>query len=186
MATTTDQAEKLEGERGKSKEPAIAVHHAATEQHAAGDAQHRTDGDDDDDEFQIMRGDGSGRESQRLQRRDLLALRGHQATERHVEQKCGNAEEDVRDRRRHDLLLRQLVGEEAMRGLVAARDRADGAVRLEQAIQLLDHLLRARAGRQLDHGIVERTLHGEGRLRRRAVHPQDGVVAVVRDHAGPA
>ena len=67
-----------------------------------------------------------------------------------------------------------------MRELQRARDRAEPAVRLQEAIEAGDHLLGRRARRERERDVVEAALHVEGGGERCAVHPEHAEALVVR------
>ena len=117
--------------------------------------------------------------AQRLQRRDLFALCGHQPPEDDVQEERRHAEEDGRNRRRHDALLLDLVVEETVRGLLAASVGAEPAPGLQQPIESVDHgRLRGAWGERQDH-VVEGAFHVEGCLQGGLADPDDGEAAVV-------
>ena len=122
-----------------------------------------------------------GREAQCFQGGDLFALGGHQPSKHDIQEECRHPEEDDGDGDRHDLLLIEFILEEAVRRLIPAGDGADRTIRLEQPVEFIDHLLRVDAGNERHDGVVEGAFHIEGRLRRAAVDPENGVEPVVRD-----
>ena len=122
-----------------------------------------------------------GRKSKRLQGGDLFALRRHQPAERHIEQKCRDAEENEGNRRRHHLLLVEFVLQKPVGRLIATFDSANRTVRLKQAIELGDHRLRVGARGKRNDGIVERAFQVECSFRSAPVDPQHGEETVVGD-----
>ena len=76
--------------------------------------------------------------SERLQKADLGALRARQAAQHGVQQEGGDAEKDAGDECGRDAVLRDLVGDEAMRNLVISPIRAEAAVPGQQEIEPLD------------------------------------------------
>ena len=172
---------QLEHQRRQAKEAVIACHHRLAEQEAAGQAERRSEQNDDRDQLEIVQHQRRRRKAERLQGRDLLALRGHQPSEHHVEQKRRDPEEDDGNGDRHHLLLVEFVLEETVGRLITPGDGADRTVGLEQAVEFVDHLPGVGARGERHDGVVEGAFHVEGGLRRAAVDPEHGVEAVVGD-----
>ena len=74
--------------------------------------------------------------AERLERRDLRALQRERARQGDVEDERRHAQEDERQHEPERLQLGQLVLEGPVRELQRARNRAEAAVRFEQAIEL--------------------------------------------------
>ena len=82
--------------------------------------------------------------AERLQGGDLLALRGDEPPQDDVQEERGHAEEDRRDRGRHDALLLDLVVEKTVRGLLVPSVGAEAPPGLEQTVELVDDGRRSR------------------------------------------
>ena len=159
----------------------IARDHRLTKDVAAGDAQHRSAEHHDRHQLEIVEHQRGGRKAQRLQGGDLFALGRHQPSKHDIQEECRDGEEDDGNGDRHDLLLIEFILEEAVRRLIPAGDGTDRTVRLEQPVEFIDHLFRVGARDERHDGVVEGAFHIEGRLRRAAVDPENGVEPVVRD-----
>jgi hypothetical protein len=74
-----DQGREFEGENRQAEKAVIAFDHGGAEAAAGGNAERRSGQHDDEDKLHIMQHKARRRESKRLQRRDLLALRRYHA-----------------------------------------------------------------------------------------------------------
>ena len=158
------------------------VRHPDAAEHAEGGAEHR----DERDQLGVVKPGREVRVAQGLERGDLLALRGHQAREDHVQKERRDTEED----RRHDdgigLELTDLVGQEAIGHLVLAQESAEPAVAPQLAIEGDEDLRLRGAGLEPRGDVVEGSLHVAGGLELTARGPQDAEVLVVGHQvAGP-
>ena len=99
---------------------------------------------------QVVRGELARAVAERLERRDLLALRADDARQEHVQEERGDAEEDDRQRPRHLLELPDLLVDELGRRLIGAAHRAEAAVRLEDRVDAIDRLALVGAHGELD------------------------------------
>ena len=107
---------QLEREAREAKEAVIARDHGASEAFARRDAEDRAEADDDRGELEIVNEDRRGRKAERLERRDLLALRHDQSSQRHVEQKGRDPEKDAGHRDRHERRRLSLTGAAGLGG----------------------------------------------------------------------
>ena len=146
---------------------------------ADGHAEHHAEGDDDEHQLEVMRGDGAVRIAQRLQRRDLLALRGDEARDDDVEQEGRHAEKDRRQHGAQHLLFLDLVGEHCVRRLVFTAVRFAATVARELRRQRIDDSALRRARRELHRHAVERAFHVVGGGQRFARHPEHADAAQV-------
>ena len=106
----------MEHQLREAEEPRVILHHHAAEPEAEREAEHRAGTHHGQGEFPIVPGDRPIGVAERLQCRDLLALRPHQPPQHRVQQKHRDGEEYGRHGRRHHTLLGDLVGEEPVRG----------------------------------------------------------------------
>ena len=81
-----DQGAQFEGEVRQTEKAVIAFDHGTAESEAGGNAERRSRHHDDHHELHVMQHEPCGRKPERLQRGDLLALRGHHPPERDIEQ----------------------------------------------------------------------------------------------------
>ena len=86
-----------------------------------------------------MPGNGRIGIAQRLERSDLLALRGHQAREHHMQQKSRHGQKDGGQQGAHHALLLDLVVEHGVRCLVLAAAGVATAIGRQQARQAIEH-----------------------------------------------
>ena len=138
------------------------------------DADEYADNGDQRDELHVVPSNGPGRIAERLQQPDLLALKGDQAGQRHVDQECRHREEDRRQNLADAAQLQQFAVEERVGELVLAPIGPLPAIRREQGVDMLYGRLFGGAGHQLDDDIGKRAVEivgsGEGLFR----HPDDG------------
>ncbi len=173
---------RLERQARKVEIVSVEAGHQPAEPDSRRHPDDRPDRDRRDRERQVEQPDGEVGIAESLEQPDLRALRAHQAREHRVEQEGRHRQEQRRDPGRGDLDLAELVGEEPVRDLVAPGIGAQPAVRLEQAVEAIDDVLRHRAGRQRERHVVERSVHLERRGEGRTAHPQHAEVAVVGKH----
>jgi hypothetical protein len=83
----------------------------------------QADGDDQQHQLQVVQAIAGFGIAERLQRRDLLALRRHQARDDDVEEERGDGQEDGRQHGPEDALLLDLAVEHRVRGLMLAAVR---------------------------------------------------------------
>ena len=101
--------------------------------HAEDDAERA----DRERELEVVRRELARPVAERLQRRDLLALRPDDAREEHVQEERGDAEEDDGERPRDFVELADLLVDQPARWLVGAAHRAETAVRLQDRVHPL-------------------------------------------------
>ena len=123
--------------------------------------------------------DGAVVVAERLERGNRGSLQRERPRERHVEDESGQ-QKDQRQQDAEILELRELVLERPVRELQRARDRAEAAASLKDAIEACDHHIGRRARRQRDCDVVKATLHVEGGGERLPVHPEHAEPLVVR------
>ncbi len=163
------------------EEARVQAGHRLAEPRADSDADERADRHDDDDLQQVMRGDRAVAVAKRLQCRDLLALRPHQARDHHVQQERGHAQEDGGNDVADRAVLRELGGDDALGGLFRPAVRARASPRCEQPVQFRDHVRLARARLQLQRDAVERALHVHRASQHVPTQPEHAEQARVRE-----
>ncbi|HVY41356.1 MAG TPA: hypothetical protein VHM31_25655 [Polyangia bacterium] len=170
----------------KAEDVLVEPHHDAPQPPAAGDAQQRARHQHQRHQGQIVTPHLRVRVTQRLQRRDLSALEGHQAGQHDVDQEGGHAQEDDRHHAGQRPQLAQLAGQDSIRRLMLAAHGADAAVRGQQPIEGRQRLRRGGTRLQPHADVVERPLQLERGGDDRSVHPEHRVaLGIVRQGAWP-
>ena len=131
---------RLEAQDGKAVEAHVDAVDQPAEPEPERRAGHGAERHRDRREAEVVPGDRAVFVAEGLEHGDLVALHAHQAREHEVEQEGGDAEEDRGQHRAGDAILRDLVGQEAVRDLILAAVGAEPAVGLEQAVEARDHL----------------------------------------------
>src|SRR5579864_6760509 len=78
-------------------------------------------------------------------------------------------------------VLRNFIGQEAIRDLILTAVSAKTTVGLKQPVDAFDDPSLTRAGRQGQGHVIEAAFHVEKRAERRATHPQNAEPPVVRE-----
>ena len=149
-------------ERRELEEVVVELDHAGAQPLAEPEAKHRAGQRNDQAPAHVMPGQLTVGVTHRLERGNLLALHGHDAVERHIEEEGGDAQKNCRHDDAGGLQLVQLVVQEPRRHLQAPWNRAKAAVRGQQRVERGRDRDFIGARRQLHRHVVEAALHVEG------------------------
>ncbi len=167
------------------EEIGVQAGHGVAEPVAQPDADRHAEQHDHRGELQVVPGDGEVVVAERLQRRDLAALRVHLPVQHHVEDERRHQQEDRRQHGAEHALLADFLRQDLVRHLVLASHRAEAAVGLEQLVERFHRRLARGAALQAQQHRVEGALHVEGGGERLRVDPQHREPLVV-GHAAAA
>jgi hypothetical protein len=119
------------------EEVRVQAGHGAAQPVPEPDAERHAQQHDGGGELEVVRADVAVRVAERLQRGDLAALRVHLPVQHHVEDEGRHQQEDRRQHGAEHALLLDLLRQDLVGDLVGAPDRAEAAVGLEQAVELV-------------------------------------------------
>ena len=133
----------------------------------------------DGNELDVVQPDREVAVAQSFERSDLLALSPDHARHDHVEQERRYAEKNRRHHRAHRLELFEFFTDEAIRRLLVAAERAPATVRLDDAIDRIEHRSLVSTGFHRHDDIIEGAFHVERCAQRLAGQPQHAEALVV-------
>jgi hypothetical protein len=124
-----------EVEQGEMEEVGVEPGHGPPQPPAEGDPDRGAEQHDDRGELEVVPGDHAVVVAERLQRRDLPALRVHLPVQHDVQDERRDKEKDRRQYEAEYPLLVDLLRHDLVRDLVLASHRAEAAVGLEQPVE---------------------------------------------------
>ncbi len=170
----------LKSSTGKRKYLIVKVADGAAQPSAGSESDDHTPRADEERPLHVVPAECRVAVPERLEGGDLRALQRERARERHVQDERRHHQEDERQQQADALELRELVLEHPVRELQRARDCAEPAVGLEQAIQLRNRLLGGRIVAERQRDVVEAAFNVERGGERLVLHPEDPEPPVIR------